>query len=591
MCDRPILATDAAAVRVDLDEPRTHRKAAVALFALAAGGSAFLVTWLSRGGTFWPDELAWFSLSPHLSPSSLLEPHFGHLIALPRLLYAAALEAGGQYVGLRILHPLVTIAAAALFFAYTRRRIGSLAALPPSVLLMFYGADWHNVLIPIGITVIGGIAFGLAALVALDRNDGRGDVLACVALCLGVATFSNALPFLVATAILIGLRADRRGRIWIVAVPAVIYAAWFLTEGSAAAGPEGQTSLANVLQAPQWAFESLAIVLASFSGLGYTFDTQAAVINPGPGYPLAVAALVGLAWLLGRLERGARRNRVIAMLAVPIALWTLGALASGVAGRAPDNPRYLFAGATAVLLVGVEAGAGRRPARGGLIAIGVIAVVATAMNVALLRDGRQTFYARYSDATRAALTGLDLARDHVADNFDAGAAAAQLDSPWRALREAGAQPTRAYLDAAQRYGSPGFTLAELARQSDADRALTDRVLAAAYGLALAPASAPPPAAECQQASVATIPPATTAWIQAPGAPVTLRRFADADSIPLGSAEARWTQLRLPADDLAQPWELATANEAVRICLERAPPVAVVPRMRGSARRAGSRRAR
>ena len=211
--------------------------------------SAGLMLWLNRGGTYFSDDLAWFAFSPDLSARDLLEPHYGHLIALPRLLYKAVLETlGSSYLTFRILLAIVVASGAGLFFVYARRRVGGPVALIGAVLLLFLGADWYHLVIPNGITVIGSVALGLAALIALDRHDRRGDLLACLCLCLGIATYSAALPFVVATAVSVLLRADRKSRIWIFAVPAGLYAIWF----AVARGPERAAPASRPTSRTSW---------------------------------------------------------------------------------------------------------------------------------------------------------------------------------------------------------------------------------------------------------------------------------------------------------------------------------------------------
>ena len=118
------------------------------------------------------------------------------------------------------LHALV----AALLFAYTRKRVGDLLALAAAAVVLFLGTAWPDVLWPFQIGFLSSLAAGIGALLALDREDRRGDVIAAVLLGVALASSSLGLPLLAAAALEVLGRPDRRSRWWIVAAPAVLYA-------------------------------------------------------------------------------------------------------------------------------------------------------------------------------------------------------------------------------------------------------------------------------------------------------------------------------------------------------------------------------
>ena len=119
-----------------------------------------------------------------------------------------------------------------------------------------------------GFTVLLSLAAGLGALLALDRGDLRGDVCACLLLCLGLATYSDALPFVAGAAVLI-LTAERPLAPGL-GVPRPRSCS--TRPGSSGRGTRPRSTgnsahLSNLLLAPNWALNSLATVGSSLLGL------------------------------------------------------------------------------------------------------------------------------------------------------------------------------------------------------------------------------------------------------------------------------------------------------------------------------------
>jgi hypothetical protein len=166
---------------------------------------------------------------------------------------------------------------------------------------------------------------------------------------------------------------------------------------------------------------------------------------------------------------------------------------------------------------------------------------------------------------------LDLARDQVEPNYDP-----------RLFVEGSVVSTPAgeYLRASERFGSPGFSAAELASQPDEVRALADRVLAGAFELELEPARPPGVAARrCEQRSGAggpisiQLPPGTAVALRPRAlAAASAGRFSDGEPVDLGlvvPGPEAW--LTVPDDDSATPWRLAIATPlALRLCSETDP---------------------
>jgi hypothetical protein len=537
------------------------------ILAVAMAIAAGLTLYLNRGTTFFVDELAWVSSSPTLSGAGdVLEPHNGHLIATTRLIYKAVLESTGpDYVAFRGLAVLAILLSTGIFFSLVKRRIGALPALAPVLVLLFFGSAWQHVIVPVGFPIIFSVAAGLAALLALERADGRGDFAACALLVLSIATYTTGLAFLVGVAISVLIRPDRRQRAWIFAIPLALYAAWWLWAGYSE--QEGQTKLSNVLLIPSFVAESLAAVTAALTGLAYDFTNPSGGpgIELGWGQVLAVGAVVALAL---RIRRGDVPAGLWVSLAIMLTYWVLGALAAGPE-RAPSSVRYLYLGAVGVLLVATAAAAGIRFSRLGLAALFAVTAFSLATNLAFLRDGGAFFRNEYSSPLRAQFAMLELARDRVDPNFDPKAALPDV-SPQRVH-------TGAYLAGVDRYGSPAFSLSELERQADGVRHAADQILASALRLRLGPSRGRQPAGACRR--LRGQPPGAPITFEVPAGGATMRaravgpalvtvgRFGSSPSAGVGTLSSGETaQLRIASDASAKPWQASVAGAtAVAVC--------------------------
>src|SRR6185312_5351958 len=106
----------------------------------------------------------------------------------------------------------------ALLYRYAVRRAGTGIALLAAGSILFLGPGWQNIVWPLQIGWLISIAGGLVALLALDRGDRRGEIVACAALT--VAVFSSGPGVAIAAGILVEVLLTRGWRaLWIVAVP------------------------------------------------------------------------------------------------------------------------------------------------------------------------------------------------------------------------------------------------------------------------------------------------------------------------------------------------------------------------------------
>ncbi len=258
--------------------------------ALLASGAMLLV--LTRELTFFQDT--WEFLMNRRDPSveSLLHPHNEHIVLIPvsiEILFLHLFGMGSARPEYLLLIAM-TLVAAVLLFVYARRRVGDWLALMATALLLFVGPAWSDLLWPFELAFVGSILFGIAMLVALDREDRTGDVLACLFLTIAAGFSSLGIAFMAAAAVHLLVNRRERGwrRAWFVAVPVVLFGAWYLGWGHDA---ESHLSLRNVLDSPRFVIEGVAVSLESLLGL-----SKAPIEGPpetiiGWGEPLLVAAV------------------------------------------------------------------------------------------------------------------------------------------------------------------------------------------------------------------------------------------------------------------------------------------------------------
>ena len=555
---------EARAVRRAGGEAPAQREDWVLLGAAVAVALAAIL-WFGRETVFTIDELAWVIDSPGMSLRDPLEPYNGHLVLTSRLVYAALLDLQGtDYIVFRGLAAASVALLAVLAYAYARPAVGSRVALAPAVALLVFGAAGIHVLAGNGFTVVSALCCGLGALLALRREDRVGDAIACVLLCLGVLTYTVALPFVAGAAVGVLLGRDGWKRAWVPLVPAVIYGAWFLWSLGQVRGADSEVSLWNLLTLPAWVFQSVAAVLQALAGLDYAF-TGVGQAGTGIGALLAVAALAGLGW---RLARGPMSAGLAVGLAVLLALMAIQALAAGFL-RTPGIDRYLYPTAVAVFVVAVEAARGWRPGRRALIAVWAITAISVGANVSLLREFGQEYRA-VAQGVRATLSGVELAGSEVDPDFDPGAVDSRspLAFTWGSPVIDGS-PTEAYLTASDRYGAIGYSAQDLEDEDEGVRESADRNLIAALGLSLEPTE-PLPGARCLRLRAdiagALLQPGDAAVLIGGGrSTVGLSRFGPV-AVELGVLPTAQPQrVATPPDRAELPWRLVTSGGRTRLC--------------------------
>lgn len=527
---------------------------------------AALVMWLTRGTTLYIDEMNFFTVSNGLDVEALLSPLNGHLALTHRLIFAIDFKLfGAEFVPLRIVEVVGAIAAVAAFFALAARRLGPAAALPLALLLLFFGSVWEINVVVSGIGNVIAVAAGLAALLALDGGGRRSEAIACALLILAVVSQTPGVAFAVGATVLILLQPGARGRLWVSLVPLGVYAAWLIWVRAVYVPEHGEIqnlNAWNILLIPNYIASEAASVAGALAGLNYNFNPTSFLnaFSTESAYGPVLATLAVGALVL-RVRRGSTPFLWGAM-AVLLAFWIALALGFGE-GRNPTTVRYTYASGVAVLLIAAEAARGVRFSRGALIALYAIVLLALGANFARLRDGMH-LYRGFATGLRAELTAMDVARDHVGPAFKRSSATSGL-API---------PPEAYYAAVDRAGSPGYSLAELARQPEERRRSADGVMVQAEGIHAAPADRATPARNCRTLAGAggsiteAVGPPGVRLTSTAGAELALRRYASSGTTTVGHLPAnRPLDLRIPTDRSDRPWQLVMrpAPSSLRIC--------------------------
>ena len=148
-----------------LREGRNRPATAWRILIAGMAASAVLALWFGREVSWTIDEYSWISLSPDFSLGQAFEPYVGHLIAIPRLIYWAALEINGvvDYWIFRGLTLLSIFLIVGLLFAWLKHRVPDLVALPFCLVLLIFPVDHLHYLTGNGIVIALALAFGMAA--------------------------------------------------------------------------------------------------------------------------------------------------------------------------------------------------------------------------------------------------------------------------------------------------------------------------------------------------------------------------------------------------------------------------------------------
>ncbi len=541
---------------------RADSRIAVAILGLATLVSLVYCLWVTRGTTFSGDELTWVAFSPATDFKVALEPHSGHLVLVSHLLYKLVLETiGSDYLTFRLLTLFSVYLSVTFLFVYARRRVGPWIALAPCLVLLFFGSDTGHILQGNGFTIMFAIACGMLALLALERDSTSGDIVACLALCLGVVTYTVALPFVVGAGVAI-LFSDRRWRrMWVVVIPALIYLAWrvwIVVEGIEVA--RGGLRLEYIALLPAWTFQSLSGVLNALSGLHYNFG-GGGWLPPGEmaGPTLALIFVVAVGW---RIARGGLPSWFWVAITIATAMLASQVLSWIPDVREPGTSRYLYPLAFVVLLIGFEAVRGIRISRSAFISIWTVALIGLLTNAAIIGNSGNSLRER-APGIKLESTAASLVNE--ASPFLPGPAAVPLV-------ELVSEPGISLIGPAEReYGGLALTPEQITAASAEDRARIDSIMAQAIGFVLVPLD-DPDLRGCRTirgsggSTTLPLPEAGAVLRSRTGGAVTIRRFGDDFVNIVGElSPGEPAALNVPPDSNPTPWQVSVAAPAVASC--------------------------
>jgi hypothetical protein len=551
-------------------EPDRHQASErVWLIATAGLGLAVLLFLLlrTRGQTFYADEWAFYVRAAGFDRERLLSPHLGNLIFGTVVVYKAVLGIGGaeSHTPLRVLWACLDLVCAGLVFALLRTRVGNFAALAPAVLLSVFGVAWEFFGGSLGITAMLCVGSGLGALLAIEYCRRWADALACLLLMISLSTLSTGIAFAAGASALLLISPDRWRRIWVVAIPLALYAAWSLWARKYGGSDITAETLAN---APASMVASLASVSAALFG---AFRLPGA---PEPGASnLAIFANESTGTLIGAVLAGvviwrlATRRfdlRLIPFFAMLLAYW--GSLALVSPAREPSTGRYQYAAAILVLLLFAELWRDWRPSLGaklGIAAIGLVALVPNAVNLGYATR----LVHQVSEQDQAKLTVVDALRGRVAPDT-------VIEPPGATIGAELVIDVGDYFRAKDDFGSPAYSMDELAGASILARQAADREFTYLLEIKAEPVRAlggrgcrTLPPGEIGSSGL-PVPPGGFTMRSLGGAEVTvgLRRFSE-NFLALESASgARPLRVRVPNDGISRPWWFALESaSATRVC--------------------------
>ncbi|HET9119976.1 MAG TPA: hypothetical protein VFN72_05540 [Solirubrobacterales bacterium] len=538
------------------------------LIALACSGTLLLI--LQSHLTFFADDWRFLLERRGSSPDAYLDPHNDHIAVLPVAIYKAILEVFGMSSALpfAVFATAVFLLSAAALFLYLRGRVGDWLALIGATLILFLGAAWVDLLWSFQIGLSGSLATGIFALLALQRDGPPGDRIACVLLTVSTASSELGVSFAVAALVNVGLGpAPRRRRLYVAAVPLVLYVVWFLGWGHK--GPEAFT-WHNVLVSPKYVFEAISQAIASVLGLATPLTGSGAQpVGLIWGEILLVVLLAVSVWRVRRL--GGISRGLATSLALGGSFWLFAAFNAYPEVRLPTNGRLQYPGAVFVLLIAAELARGYRPDR-RVLAVGAVIAVAAVVSGVLFLDKGYRMRKTASQIERVRLTALEIARPRLSPDTTVN-----LDLITQV--KAGD-----YFSAVDEFGSPALSDSELASSDEMQRQAADGALASFLDIRLAEVQAGSPApgrgAACLVArgsptarvSAPLRPGAYTLATRGLPAEVHLTRFAVQPSVALGTlGPGQVAAFDLPRDESPRPWRLAVVGAGpVTVCRDRTP---------------------
>jgi hypothetical protein len=537
------------------------------------------VLWAGRETVFRGDDWDLFLYRGGFNADVFFVPHNEHLSALLVVAFKTIPAiAGPHYGAFRLALVALDVVMATLFFVFARERVGDWLALLATAPLLLMGAGADNLLWPTQIGVVGSLVCGLGVLILLDRSGFSAKAAACALLIGSIFFSSDGLFFLAAAGIWLLLSRDRRRDLWIVAVPALAYLAWYQQYGSS------EFTAGNLRASPRFILDLATGGVSALTGIGSEV-----------GHPHVFGAIVAIGGLvaLGALVVKTRPRptpRLAAIVALPILSWAIIALGRADGGD-PFASRYVYASALFVLMAVLEIARGdyvQRVFRGWSLAVPALAVAVAMLFGAksLTQDG--DYWRSVSQYIHGRTAAIELTRRTISPNL--------LLQP---LPDMAHMTAGWYLNAVNKYGGSPTGRPDIAGLSEQGRSAADQVLAtgAPVQLVQPPADSgpvgPPPQLDSDSTKPVTrgsclvvrpetpvsvtVPPSGILILPRRGASVSLRlrRFASAYEQAPHYTVSSPTLLGIAVDHSSAPWHAHVSSRGqVALCGS-----AISPRMR------------
>lgn len=507
--------------------------------------------------TFFNDDWAFLLQRPGLEGDSVLSPHNGQLAVGVDLGFKALVALFGfDQLPFRLVLSLAVAAVGVTVFLLVAERAGRLLGLIAAALVVFLGPASEALLFFASVGPVTALAAGLCALLAMETDTSRRNLVACMLLLLAVACSGVGLAFVVGAFIAVLLR-RRSEQLWIPGIPLALYAVWWLTAGGDATS---DLSGSNLERLPGYIVDSAAIGLASVAGLKHGAHQQ------NFGYVLLGLAILGVGvWVL----RGGRPGPWLPIfVGAALTFWAMTGL-SFVPGREPEASRFQIVNAALLLVIFAEIFRPVRLRGWPLAAVLIAAFFALASNLDALRDGYR--YLQDQSSWAKLTTGaLEIARGQATADV-------RLTEPVARADFLGGITSDRYFEETESHGSPAhYSQEQITAASPEMRQAADSVLAAAYSMQPTPARGDDTERSCRRIPAtagaefeARLPPGA-AIIENPGTePLVLaaRRFAPAGgALPLGflGPDSR-SRIVVPADSAGAWWLSKQGNSLLKVC--------------------------
>ncbi len=506
------------------------------------------------------DDWTFITMRMNGGIDAYMAPHNSNIVVLFVAMFRALLEVFGltHPFGLHVFAMVAYIAVAVALFVYLRRLVGDALSLLSAVVILFLGAGADSLLTIFQACFSISIATGIAALLALERDRWKWDLVACGLLLVSVFTVTLGLAFLAAAGmkLLLSRKAIRRSHV--VLVPLVLFIAWYLGWGREDATT---TSLDILIDTPGFIFDAFGYSLTVLTG---TFKLEGWFGDRLP----TVFAVVALGSIILRCWR--RRHippELLVALAAGIAFWGLSGLSQlpellGL--RNFDMNRYQLPNAVFALMILAGGFAGARPKAGWKFALAAVAVAAIWVNMVTLADVNRSYAVPNSNQARASLTALDLLGPGQVDP----SSRVTLFGLGPLTVDAGT-----YFALKDRLGSGGWDPSEIEDQSGDARVSVDAALRLVRPYVVEKQEARPPG-PCRVlepgagGETAAVPLIRELYFRSGGKGVLKTgRFTGDEPAGIAYFGGYWVRVVPPGDGIMPPWRInGQSTEPVRVCV-------------------------